>query len=146
MLLTGVIIVPENFIEKLESYTRHGDRVLALAWKPLDNFRIVRIQKVLREQLDVDLLFVGFVVMENRLKSDTKEVLRELDQANIRTVMITGDNMQTAIAVARKFWVSIDFRHSSLSLLLTLSYHNLAFFFVVQVTVEWLVNGTKWKS
>ncbi|KAF7464430.1 Hypothetical predicted protein [Marmota monax] len=39
--------------------------------------------------------------MENRLKKETKPVLKELSEARIRTVMITGDNLQTAITVAK---------------------------------------------
>ncbi|XP_043450510.1 probable cation-transporting ATPase 13A5 [Prionailurus bengalensis] len=39
--------------------------------------------------------------MENRLKKESKSVLKELHEACIRTVMITGDNLQTAITVAK---------------------------------------------
>lgn len=39
--------------------------------------------------------------MQNPLKSETKRVMNKLHNANIRTVMITGDNVLTAIAVAR---------------------------------------------
>ncbi|XP_055351131.1 polyamine-transporting ATPase 13A3-like isoform X2 [Paramacrobiotus metropolitanus] len=93
--------VPDNYFEQLESFTRHGDRVLALAWKPLNKMRLVKIQKLLREDLDKEMIFLGFVVMENRLKTDTKSVLEQIHNANIRTVMVTGDNMHTAISVAR---------------------------------------------
>ncbi|KAL7991170.1 hypothetical protein Chor_012825 [Crotalus horridus] len=47
------------------------------------------------------MTFLGLLVMENRLKSETKPVLQELRQARIRSVMVTGDNLQTAITVAR---------------------------------------------
>ncbi|CAI9612192.1 unnamed protein product, partial [Staurois parvus] len=37
--------------------------------------------------------------MENKLKPETKPVLYELKSANIRTIMVTGDNLQTACTV-----------------------------------------------
>ena len=50
---------------------------------------------------EMDMSFVGFVIFENRIKPDTPAVIEELYQANIRNVMLTGDNMHTAISVAR---------------------------------------------
>ncbi|MEQ2167599.1 hypothetical protein GOODEAATRI_005675 [Goodea atripinnis] len=38
---------------------------------------------------------------ENKLKAETPGVLQDLRRANIRTVMVTGDNMLTAISVGR---------------------------------------------
>lgn len=38
--------------------------------------------------------------MQNPLKNETEPVIRMLHNANIRTVMITGDNILTAISVA----------------------------------------------
>ncbi|ERE75973.1 putative cation-transporting ATPase 13A4 [Cricetulus griseus] len=55
-----------------------------------------------REKVESDLIFLGLLILENRLKEETKPVLEELISARIRTVMITGDNLQTAITVARK--------------------------------------------
>ncbi|KAJ7324593.1 hypothetical protein JRQ81_017613 [Phrynocephalus forsythii] len=43
----------------------------------------------------------GLIVMQNKLKEETPAVLRDLHAANIRTVMVTGDNMLTAVSVAR---------------------------------------------
>lgn len=39
--------------------------------------------------------------MENRLKDDTTCIIDNLMTANIRTIMVTGDNMLTALSVAR---------------------------------------------
>lgn len=43
-----------------------------------------------REELESGLTFLGLLVMENRLKSETQPVLQELSQARIRSVMVTG--------------------------------------------------------
>ncbi len=41
------------------------------------------------------------MVMENKLKPATKRIICQLQDACIRTVMVTGDNVLTAISVAR---------------------------------------------
>ena len=55
-----------------------------------------------REQAESDLTFLGLVILENRLKSVSRGVLQELAGAGIRTVMVTGDNILTAVSVARQ--------------------------------------------
>uniref|UniRef100_A0A8P0TQD6 Cation-transporting ATPase n=1 Tax=Canis lupus familiaris TaxID=9615 RepID=A0A8P0TQD6_CANLF len=86
--------VPKDFPQKLRSYTIQGFRVIALAHKAL------KIEK-LSEKVESELTFLGLLIMENRLKKETKPVLKELSEAHIRMVMITGDNLQTAITVAK---------------------------------------------
>jgi cation-transporting ATPase 13A3/4/5 len=55
-----------------------------------------------RQQVESDLDFVGFIVFENKLKPTTSAVLKELLDSNIGAVMVTGDNILTAISVARE--------------------------------------------
>ncbi|KAG8581493.1 hypothetical protein GDO81_007684 [Engystomops pustulosus] len=82
--------VPINFPDELEVYTKQGFRVIGLAYKILD-----------RNEVESDLCFLGLLIMENRLKLETRPVLKELTNSRIRTVMITGDNLQTAVTVAK---------------------------------------------
>jgi cation-transporting ATPase 13A3/4/5 len=39
--------------------------------------------------------------MENKLKTETNGIIKELNNCKIRTLMATGDNVLTAISVAR---------------------------------------------
>ncbi|PVZ98977.1 hypothetical protein BB558_005008 [Smittium angustum] len=93
--------IPPEFLEKLAEYTHHGYRVIALAGK-LTNLSWARIQRLKREQVECDLTFLGFVVFENKLKPTSEPVLHELQAARVRTLMCTGDNILTAISVARQ--------------------------------------------
>lgn len=54
-----------------------------------------------RESIERQLHFLGLLVMENRLKPESAPAIGLLKSANIRPVMITGDNMLTALSVAR---------------------------------------------
>jgi magnesium-transporting ATPase (P-type) len=40
--------------------------------------------------------------MENKLKPETFQAISNLKNANIRTIMCTGDNMLTALSVSRE--------------------------------------------
>ncbi|GAA37819.2 cation-transporting ATPase 13A3/4/5 [Clonorchis sinensis] len=92
--------IPSDFHSVLLQYTREGYRVLALAWRPL-KISYTRVLRIPRERAEHDLLFLGFLVMENRLKPESAPVIQTLRNANIRPIMVTGDNMLTAVSVAR---------------------------------------------
>lgn len=55
-----------------------------------------------RAEAESELQFIGFIIFENKLKTSTTDVLQELETAGIRKVMCTGDNILTAISVARE--------------------------------------------
>ncbi|XP_010902495.1 probable cation-transporting ATPase 13A3 isoform X2 [Esox lucius] len=94
--------VPESFTETLESYTRQGFRVIALAHRHLEaKLSWHKIQNLNRDLIETNMEFLGLIIMQNKLKDETAGVLEDLRRANIRTVMVTGDNMLTAISVAR---------------------------------------------
>uniref|UniRef100_A0A673K3P9 Probable cation-transporting ATPase 13A3 n=1 Tax=Sinocyclocheilus rhinocerous TaxID=307959 RepID=A0A673K3P9_9TELE len=94
--------VPEDFAEVLEDYTKQGFRVIALAHRRLESkLTFHKVQNINRDQIEKNMDFLGLIIMQNKLKTETPGVLEDLRHANIRTVMVTGDNMLTAISVAR---------------------------------------------
>ncbi|CAH8509476.1 unnamed protein product [Schistosoma intercalatum] len=99
-LLCRCDTIPRDFHSTLLEYTREGYRVLALAWKPL-KATYTKVLHVSRERVEQNLRFLGLLIMENRLKPETTQVIETLRYANIRPVMVTGDNMLTALSVAR---------------------------------------------
>lgn len=92
--------VPENFHDIVEEYSQHGYRLIAVAEKELTIGS--EVQKVPRNAIECDLTLIGLVALENRLKPVTTEVIQKLNEANIRSVMVTGDNLLTALSVARE--------------------------------------------
>ncbi|CAH0627196.1 unnamed protein product [Chrysodeixis includens] len=94
--------LPENFSSILNEYTSNGFRVIGLAHKKLDRkMKWVDAQRIKRETLECDMVFLGFLVMQNSLKPETTQVIKELHEANMRLIMVTGDNIMTAMSVAR---------------------------------------------
>ncbi|XP_033883712.3 polyamine-transporting ATPase 13A3-like isoform X2 [Acipenser ruthenus] len=94
--------VPHNFSEVLEGYTKQGFRVIAMAHRKLESkLSWHKVQNVSRDTIESNMQFLGLIIMQNKLKAETPGVLADLQRASIRTVMVTGDNMLTAISVAR---------------------------------------------
>ncbi|XP_075794404.1 putative cation-transporting ATPase 13A4 isoform X2 [Pelodiscus sinensis] len=91
--------VPPSFGQELQFHAARGFRVIGLAHRTLPPG--TQAAGSPREELESDLTFLGLLIMENRLKAETKPVLEELSAARIRSVMVTGDNVQTAITVAK---------------------------------------------
>ncbi|XP_075629131.1 polyamine-transporting ATPase 13A2 isoform X1 [Balearica regulorum gibbericeps] len=94
--------VPVDFSQTLRHYTTDGFRVLGLACKPLS--AVTTFEEALqlpRDSVESGLTFLGFLVMKNVLKPESAPVIRLLRNANVRPVMVTGDNMLTAVNVAR---------------------------------------------
>jgi Ca2+-transporting ATPase len=54
----------------------------------------------MREQLESNLIFIGFVAIRDPLREDVKEAIDECRRAGIEVKMITGDNVETARAIA----------------------------------------------
>lgn len=95
--------LPDDFNGILSSYTLEGFRVLALAYKPLSSkFSWRHAQRAKREEVESDLIFLGMIIMQNALKPETTPVITTLNKAAIRLVMVTGDNLLTALSVARE--------------------------------------------
>ncbi|MEE6501478.1 hypothetical protein FKM82_004204 [Ascaphus truei] len=94
--------VPADFAGVLEEYTKQGYRVIALAHRRLETkMSWHKVQNISREVIENNMTFLGLIIMQNKLKEETPAVLEDLHKANIRMVMVTGDNMLTAISVAR---------------------------------------------
>ncbi|MBQ4612366.1 MAG: HAD-IC family P-type ATPase, partial [Clostridia bacterium] len=79
-------------------------RVLAVAFKVLDTAPL----DYSAEALECDLTFAGLVGMIDPPRDEVKDAIRNCDTAGIRTVMITGDNVVTAAAIARELGILHD--------------------------------------
>ncbi|KAJ5888886.1 hypothetical protein N7495_008927 [Penicillium taxi] len=94
--------LPTDYDELLSHYTHKGYRVIACATKYERKLSWMKVQKLTRSEAESNLEFLGFIIFENKLKPSTTEVISELNEAGIRNVMCTGDNILTAISVARE--------------------------------------------
>jgi cation-transporting ATPase 13A1 len=100
-----LVNLPPHYEETFKYFTRNGARVLALAYKYLSRDAELgqgRTNNYTREQIESDLTFAGFLVLQCPLKDDAIKSVRMLNESSHRVVMITGDNPLTAVHVARQ--------------------------------------------
>ncbi|KAI9225503.1 MAG: cation-transporting ATPase 4 [Piptocephalis tieghemiana] len=97
--------IPVSYDAVYKHYGKHGSRVLALGWKwlPMAHEGKQRaVEEVVREEVEGDLHFAGFLIFHCPLKEDTKEAISMLNESSHRVIMITGDNPLTACHVANQ--------------------------------------------
>ena len=94
--------IPADFIQQLNYYTSRGYRVLAMGSKII-NIDFDHALEVSRSYCEKNLIFLGLLIVQNKLKLATNPTLRTLsNDAQIRVRMATGDNIMTAVCVGRK--------------------------------------------
>ena len=79
-------------------------RIVAIAIRPLDNIPA----NPNSEEIEHSLTFVGLLGLYDPPRDNVAEDIKICEQAGIKTVMITGDNLVTACSVARKIGILKD--------------------------------------
>lgn len=78
----------------MEEMSKEAMRVLAFAYKESKDIE------------ESNMIFLGFVGMIDPPKSGVKDAIGELKSAGVDTIMITGDNLNTAFAIAKKLRIA----------------------------------------
>ena len=72
--------------KKIDAYTKNAGRIIVFAYgKSMDN-----------------LTFIGFVNIKDELREEAKEGIKLIKSAGIKTIMITGDAVDTATSIAKE--------------------------------------------
>ncbi len=105
ILISKCIISEKDKVLKLcDDLADKSYRVLCIALKPLDEVPA----NPDAESIETNLTFVGLLCLNDPPQSDTVEAINTCNIAGIRTVMITGDNILTAKAIARRIGILTD--------------------------------------
>ena len=74
--------------------TTNSLRTLALAYKKVSSFE--------RDHFEEDFVFLGIVGMEDPPREEVREAIAMCKKAGIKVKMVTGDNKETALAIAKE--------------------------------------------
>jgi len=81
----------EASLAEFARYSRQGLRVLGVAGRWVET-----APTRLRAQDEADMVFVGFLVLDDPLRADIVQTVNELRESGVRLKMITGDNRLVA--------------------------------------------------
>ncbi|WP_128895934.1 cation-translocating P-type ATPase [Longirhabdus pacifica] len=87
----------QHIHEAVDSMAKEALRVLAIAYKPLPSD--VTLEPSIE---DKDLVLLGLVGMIDPPREEAKDSIQQCKHAGIKTVMITGDNPKTALAIGKQ--------------------------------------------
>ena len=92
--------------EKIDSLAEKAMRVLSFAYSESD---------LVEDTLPEDLVIVGFVGIRDDVRQEAKEAIKEVQDAGVQVVMITGDRKETAIAIAKESGLLTNEKHIALT-------------------------------
>ena len=99
--ISGDLTTAKEINEKM---SENALRVLAIAYKEIDTIP----ETLTSEEIEKDLIFMGIVGMIDPPRPEAKEAVRICRQAGIKPVMITGDHVVTASAIAKELGILED--------------------------------------
>ena len=91
-------------MEVNEQMSKNALRVLAVAYKEIDNVP----EQLNSEEIEKDLIFMGLVGMIDPPRPEAKDAVAICRRAGIKPVMITGDHIITASAIAKELGILLD--------------------------------------
>lgn len=92
----------EKVLEASNLMSDDALRVLALGYKVIDS------EHVAIDELEKDLIFVGLMGMIDPPREEVKGSIQTSKNAGIKTIMITGDHKNTAVAIAKELGIAND--------------------------------------
>ena len=90
--------------ETVDEMSSNALRVLAVAYKYIDTLP----SEVNFDTIESDLTFMGLVAMIDPPRPEAKEAVAVCRKAGIKPVMITGDHVVTASAIAKELGILVD--------------------------------------
>jgi heavy metal translocating P-type ATPase len=85
LLLSEKIVIDDTVKEKMQDFHNRGCTVILVS---------------------INEHFAGYVVLSDTLREESKDMIRELESLQIQTVLLTGDNQNTADFIGQKLNIS----------------------------------------
>ncbi len=98
----------KHLLEINSKWASNGERVLALAVREWSEVP----EKPHSDQVENEMAFIGYFSMIDPARPEVKDAVDVSKGAGIRTVMITGDHRDTAVAIARELGIWQDGDHA----------------------------------
>ena len=92
----------DYFTQSIEKVAKEGKRVMAVTYKEVDYINIPNQKADVLESL----IFVGILIFSDPVRSDVAEAITGVKNAGAKVRLVTGDNRETALSIARAVGIS----------------------------------------
>lgn len=96
--------IKDKILKQNISFAKGALRVLAFAYRKFD----VLPENISSEEIEKDMVFVGLMGMIDPARPEAKDAIKECKKAGIIPIMITGDYLETAVAIAKDLGILDD--------------------------------------
>lgn len=93
---------PADYEKVTQGCAKDNYYTLGIATKTLGNANEASLKNMKREEFETGLNICGLLLFRNEMKADSPEAIRQLKEGGIRSVICTGDNELTGIAIGKK--------------------------------------------
>lgn len=90
------------FLEEIDRFTKQGKRIIAVAYRTGSNAELPEDPKDIMERL----IFMGLLVFDDPVRTDVHASIEEVQRAGAEIRLVTGDNAETALSVARSVGIA----------------------------------------
>ncbi len=97
--------IKEKFLATEKEYSTDALKVLAVAYKDLNN-KYDEEEEYQKEEND--LVIIGLVGLKDPVRPNVKEAINLCKSAKIRPIMVTGDNLPTALSIAKEIGICVS--------------------------------------
>ena len=92
--------------EKINGLAERAMRVLAFGYSE---------KRLSEDRINDDTVIIGFAAIRDEVRPEARDAIREVQDAGVQVVMITGDRLETAVAIARDAGLLSSGRHLALT-------------------------------
>ncbi|KAL9645357.1 hypothetical protein ABK040_002556 [Willaertia magna] len=94
--------IPNNYDDILTKYGLQGYKILAMAYKNIEDINLEINDINNRLEMEKDLIFLGFILFRNPIIENENEIFKLEKLNNIKTKMVTGDHIYSSIIIAKE--------------------------------------------
>lgn len=93
--------LPDNYDAILNYNLKEGNQIIALAYS-YKNINIINRDIIDREKLESDIRFLGFLIIKNKIKLDSKVLIEKLKNEKYNIFLSTYKNTLTTINISKR--------------------------------------------
>jgi len=92
----------EKYLNIVESFAEKGYRVIAVAYSTMESTTLPK------SQIDFEFKFQGLIGLEDPIRPEVPQAIKECKEAGIKVIMITGDFPTTAKSIGKQIGININ--------------------------------------